>query len=140
MHEPQPLSADDIARVRASFDRFWSLSAGTAELFYRHLFELAPDVRPLFQADMLVQQRKFMATLATIVGNLDNEIALSAAAALAKHHVDYGVRPDHYSFVGQSLLWSLEHTLGEEWTPEVAASWSKAYALVSDHMLRTAYR
>src|SRR5262245_35604156 len=74
MDEPQPLSFDEIARIRASFDRFWSLSSGAGKLFYDRLFEVAPEVRPLFQGDMAIQQRKFMATLATIVGNLDEGV------------------------------------------------------------------
>jgi hemoglobin-like flavoprotein len=140
MRGSQSLSADDIERVRASFDRFWSLSSGSAERFYDRLFGVAPELRPLFRADLAQQQRKFMATLATIVGNLDDGVALSTATTLAKHHIDYGVRPDHYSLVGDALLWSLANTLGDEWTPDVATSWSKAYALVSDHMVRAAYR
>ena len=138
MEVPQPLSSDEIAHIRASFDRFWSLSSGTAKLFYDRLFEVAPEVRPLFQGDMAIQQRKFMATLATLVSNLDEGIP-PWATTLAKHHVDYGVRPEHYPLVGDALLWSLEHALGAEWTPPVAASWSKAYALVSEHMVRAAY-
>jgi nitric oxide dioxygenase len=72
------------------------------------------------------------------VANLDTATALAAATRLARQHVDYGVRPDHYPVVGQALLWSLEQALGDDWTADEAASWSRAYAFVSDHMVRTA--
>lgn len=133
------LTTQDIERVRGTFDRFWSVSSQTAEIFYDRLFETAPALRPLFRSDMAEQQRKFVATLAAIVGNLDDEIALSNAVTLARQHAEYGVTPEHYPIVGQALMWSLERGLGEQWTPEAAASWSKAYAFLSDHMIRAAY-
>jgi nitric oxide dioxygenase len=132
------LSADDMARVRASFDRLWPVSPGMSALFYQRLFEIAPEVQVLFHFPMDEQRRKFIATLAIIVANLDSATALAAATTLARQHVTYGVRPDHYPFVGQALLWSLEQALGDGWTADDAAAWSKAYAFVSDHMIRTA--
>lgn len=130
------LSADDVERVRASFDRLWSVSPDMAEHFYARLFEIAPDLRALFRSDMAEQQRKFIATLAAIVGNLENLSALSMVSSLARHHAGFGVRPDHYPAVGEALLFSLERGLRESWTPEVAGSWSRAYAHLSDVMIR----
>jgi nitric oxide dioxygenase len=138
MNQPQVLSAEDLARLRASFDRIWPVSPGMSTLFYQRLFEIAPDVQPLFHFPMDEQRRKFIATLAIIVSNLDSATALAAAATLARQHVAYGVRADHYPVVGEALLWSLEQALGDRWTTDDAASWSKAYAVVSDHMIRTA--
>ena len=138
MNQPQAPSAEDIARVRASFDLLWPVSSGMSVLFYQRLFEIAPDVQALFRFPMDEQRRKFIATLATIVANLDSDTSLSAATRLARQHVSYGVQPDHYPIVGQALLWSLEKALGERWTAEDTTSWSKAYAFVSDHMVRTA--
>jgi hemoglobin-like flavoprotein len=137
MNQPQALSAEDIARVRASFDLLWPVSSGMSTMFYQHLFEIAPEVQALFRFPMDEQRRKFIATLAVIVSNVDTASGLAAATVLARQHVTYGVRPDHYPMVGQALLWSLEKALGERWTAEDASSWSKAYAIVSDHMVRT---
>jgi hemoglobin-like flavoprotein len=132
----QDLNADDIERVRRSFDRIWSISARTADLFYDRLFEIAPDVRILFRHDMDEQKRKFMSTLAVIVGSLDDTGKIAPlTGTLARHHADYGVRPAHYAIVGDALLWSLEQGLGDDWTPPVAASWSKAYGVISAIMI-----
>ena len=117
------LSTDDIERVRNSFDRIWPISTRTAGLFYDRLFEIAPEVRPLFRRDMDEQKRKFIATLAVIVGSLDNTSKLvSLTDTLARQHGDFGVRPAYYPIVGEALLWSLERGLGDNWTPGVAAS------------------
>jgi hemoglobin-like flavoprotein len=132
----QDLSAEDVERVRRSFDRIWSISARAADLFYDRLFAIAPDVRILFRHDMDEQKRKFMSTLAVIVGSLDDTSKISSLTeTLARHHVDYGVRPAHYAVVGDALLWSLQQGLGNDWTAPVAASWSKAYGVISAIMI-----
>ena len=130
------LSTDDIERVRDSFDRIWPISTQTAGLFYDRLFEIAPEVRPLFRRDIDEQKRKFISTLAVIVGSLDNTTKLVALTDhLARQHGTFGVRPAHYAIVGEALLWSLERGLGDAWTPSVAASWSKAYGVISAFMI-----
>ena len=137
----QGLSTDDIEWVRGSFDRIWPVSARAADLFYSRLFEIAPEVRPLFRRDLDEQKRKFMSTLAVIVGSLDDSSKLVPLIdTLAQQHRDYGIRPAHYAMVREALLWSLKRGLGEAWTPGVAASWSKAYGIVSGMMIEHAPR
>ena len=130
------LTTEDIERVQSTFDRLWPISAQTAGLFYERLFEIAPEVRPLFRNDIDEQKRKFIATLAVIVGSLDNSSKLiSLTDTLARQHGNFGVRPAHYTIVGEALLWSLERGLGDSWNPGVAASWSKAYGIISTFMI-----
>ncbi len=109
-------------------------------MFYGRLFEIAPEVRPLFKGDMAEQGRKLMATLAVVVRGLsDLPSILPAASALAKKHVSYGVKAAHYEPVGAALLWTLEKGLGDKWTPEVAAAWTEAYVTLSGYMIGEAY-
>ena len=132
----QGLGTDDVERIRNSFDHVWSISAGTADLFYGRLFEIAPETRPLFRRGMDEQKRKFMSTLAVIVGSLDDNSKLTTLTeTLARQHDRYGILPAHYALVGEALLWRLERGLGEHWTPGVAASWTKAYGIVSTFMI-----
>ena len=80
-----------------------------------------------------------MAMLAVVVRGLsDLPSILPAASALAKRHVDYGARPEHYPVVGAALLWTLERGLGPQWTPE-AAAWTAAYSTLSGFMIEQAY-
>ena len=84
-----------------------------AALFYWRLFEIAPAVKPWFRGDMTEQGCKLMATLGVVVNSLGNlEAVLPAASALAKRHVDYGVKAADYTPVGAALLWTLEQGLG----------------------------
>ncbi|MGM4896467.1 globin family protein [Tardiphaga sp. 839_C3_N1_4] len=134
------MNASDVALVQDSFKKVAPISDVAAELFYGRLFEVAPQVKPMFRGDMKEQGRKLMATLGVVVTGLTRlETVLPAASALAKQHVAYGVEAEHYPIVGGALLWTLEKGLGDAWTPELAAAWTAAYGTLSGYMISEAY-
>ena len=135
-----PLSTEDVERIQQSFALAAPIAEAAADLFYDRLFTIAPEVRPLFKNDIKDQGRKLMAMLGAVVGGLsDLPSVIAVAEDLARRHVDYGVKPEHYAPVGAALLWTLERGLGEDFTPEVRASWAKAYGALSDVMIKGAY-
>jgi hemoglobin-like flavoprotein len=134
------MTPDQVTLVQQSFARVAPISETAAVLFYDRLFEIAPSVVPMFPTDMKEQRKKLMATLAVVVGGLSNlDAVLPAASALAKRHVSYGAKPEHYPVVGAALLWTLEKGLGDGWTPDVAAAWTAAYGTLSGYMISEAY-
>lgn len=134
------MSPDQVKAIQDSFANVIPIADQAAALFYGRLFEIAPEVKPLFHGDMTEQGRKLMATLAAVVNSLDNLApVLPAASALAKRHVEYGVKAADYAPVGDALLWTLEKGLGDQWTPELAAAWGEAYKVLSDYMIAEAY-
>jgi hemoglobin-like flavoprotein len=134
------MTPEQVALVQQSFAKVAPISETASELFYGRLFEVAPSVRALFPDDMKEQRKKLMATLAVVVNGLTNlEAVLPAASALAKRHVGYGAKPEHYPVVGGALLWTLEKGLGDAWTPETAAAWTAAYGTLSGYMISEAY-
>jgi hemoglobin-like flavoprotein len=138
--QEQTMTPDQVKLVQQSFAKVAPISETAAVLFYDRLFEIAPQVRAMFPADMTEQRKKLMAMLAAVVSGLANlESILPAASALAKRHVAYGARAEHYPVVGSALLWTLEKGLGEAWTPELAAAWTAAYGTLSGFMIAEAY-
>src|SRR6201991_5345746 len=134
------MDESQIKLVQESFAKVAPISEQAAVIFYDRLFEVAPSVRAMFPDDMKEQRKKLMATLAVVVGGLTNlESILPAASALAKRHVGYGAKPEHYPVVGGALLWTLEKGLGEAWTPGVAEAWTAAYGTLSGFMVSEAY-
>jgi nitric oxide dioxygenase len=130
----------DVVLVKSSFEKVKPIAADAAALFYGRLFEIAPEVKPLFKGDIKEQGKKLMTTLAVVVNGLDNlPSILPAASTLAKKHVGYGVKPGHYARVGAALLWTLERGLGAAWTPQLAAAWTSAYTTLSSFMIGEAY-
>ena len=110
-----------------------------ATLFYDRLFAIAPDVRPLFPADMTVQKQKLMQMIATAVTNLHQiEKIVPAVRDLGRRHVRYGARPSHFDQVGAALIWTLEQGLGHAFTPPVKEAWTTTYATLADVMQKAA--
>jgi nitric oxide dioxygenase len=134
------MTPDQVTLVQQSFAKVAPISEAAAVLFYDRLFEVAPSVKPMFPSDMTEQRKKLMATLAVVVGGLGNlESILPAASALARRHVGYGAKAEHYPVVGGALLWTLEKGLGDGWTREVADAWTAAYGTLSGFMIAEAY-
>ena len=134
------MTPSQIKLVQDSFAQVAPVSDQAANLFYDRLFEVAPSVRALFPDDLTEQRKKLMMTLAVVVNGLTNlEAVLPAASALAKRHVGYGAKPEHYPVVGGALLFTLEKGLGADWTPELAAAWTAAYGTLSSYMISQAY-
>lgn len=134
------MTPEQVTVVQQSFAKVAPIAPQAAALFYGRLFEIAPEVKPLFKGDMAEQGRKLMATLAVVVNGLANLAGvLPAASALAKKHVGYGVTPPHYGVVGEALLWTLEKGLGDAWTPETKDAWTTAYTTLSGYMIAEAY-
>ena len=134
------MNPTQIKLVQDSFAKVAPISEQAAVLFYDRLFEVAPAVKAMFPADMTEQRKKLMGTLAVVVNGMTNlEAVLPAASALAKRHVNYGAKPEHYPVVGGALLWTLEKGLGDGWTPDVAEAWTAAYGTLSGYMISEAY-
>ncbi len=134
------MTPDQVKLVQQSFSKVAPISDQAAAIFYDRLVEVAPQVKAMFPADMTEQRKKLMATLTVVVNGLsDLSSILPVASALAKRHVGYGAKPEHYPVVGAALLWALEKGLGEEWTSEVAAAWTTAYGTLSGFMTSEAY-
>jgi hemoglobin-like flavoprotein len=134
------MTPDQVQLVQQSFSKVVPIADQAAILFYDRLFEIAPQVKVMFPADMTEQRKKLIGMLAAVVNGLgDLPSILPAASALAKRHVAYGAKAEHYPVVGAALLWTLEKGLGDGWTPDVAAAWTTAYGTLSGFMISEAY-
>jgi hemoglobin-like flavoprotein len=123
--------------VKDGWARVEPISEVAAALFYGRLFELNPELRHLFRGDMAAQGRKLMQTLTVVVRGLDRlDDLLPAVEALGRRHGAYGVHDAHYETVEQALLWTLERSLGEGFTPEARDAWVQAYELLATVMKR----
>ncbi|MHB0952237.1 MAG: globin family protein [Allorhizobium sp.] len=130
------MTPEDIDLVQSSFAKVVPIREAAASLFYGRLFEIAPEVKPLFKGDISEQGRKLMTTLGVVVNGLKNlEAIIPAAEGLAVKHVAYGVRAEHYPPVGEALIWTLEQGLGDDFTPETRAAWIAAYTTLSGVMI-----
>lgn len=108
--------------------------------FYENLFTAYPEVQILFAHTNMVEQReKLLESLILVVENLRMPNTLeSPLRGLGARHVEYGVLPKYYPFVGNALLNTFEQYLGYKWTPELKQAWTDAYGVIVEIMLEGA--
>jgi len=134
------MNSNHIELVQNSFKLVVPIKEQAAEIFYSHLFELDPSLRPLFKGDIKETGHKLMSTLGVVVSGLSDQRAiLPAIEELGARHVGYGVTDDQYDTVGAALLWTLEQGLGEAYTDEVMQAWVEAYTFISNTMIAAAH-
>ena len=110
---------------------------GPVAEFYRRLFELAPEVRPLFEREMGLQAKKFSDMLAWVITHLEHSDGpCRELRELGSHHGGYGVKIDQYAQIGSALIWMFQHTLGDRFTPEMEEASLECYAFMSFEMER----
>jgi hemoglobin-like flavoprotein len=133
------MTPEQVTMVQESFKKVVPIAGTAADLFYNRLFEISPEVRPLFPDDLAEQKKKLIAMLATAVTNLHQvDKILSAVQDLGKRHVAYGVTDKMYEPVGAALLWTLEQGLGADFTPPVKAAWTETYVTLAGVMQKAA--
>jgi NAD(P)H-flavin reductase/hemoglobin-like flavoprotein len=125
----------DSARLKESFARVAMHGDEVALFFYSDLFLRHPETRDMFPVSMASQRDHLLQALARIVADVDNAGPLTAfLQALGRDHRKFGTLAGHYEPVGTSLLATLAHFSGEDWTPELAADWHAAYGQVAKIM------
>src|SRR4029077_17715209 len=133
------MSPEQKKLVKSTWAAVVPIADTAAGLFYGRLFETDPSTRPLFQAaEMPEQRKKLMQALTIVVNGIDDLGQLvPTVEELARRHIRYGVKDQHYDSVGAALLWTLEHGLGEQWTAAARTAWSTAYGTLAG-VMRTA--
>ena len=133
------MTPEQVKLVQDSFAKVAPIADKAADLFYDRLFEIAPEVRPLFPQDLADQKTKLMQMLTTAVTNLHQvEKILPAVQELGRRHIGYGVTAKQYEPVGAALLWTLEQGLGPAFTPPVKEAWTATYTTVASVMTAAA--
>jgi len=129
------MTPEQVRLIQTSWALVAPMSDQAAGLFYGRLFELDPQLKPLFKSDLTEQGKKLMQMLGMVVHGLTNlERLVPAVQSLGARHAGYGVKDSHYETVAAALLWTLEKGLGNGFTPEVRGAWTTAYGVLAKTM------
>lgn len=132
---PRMPTARQKALVRESFALLMPCGGLVAQLFYKRLFEIAPELRVLFKTDLQSQGDKLMNALQMTILSLDRiEILRPTVRLLGIRHRSYGVKQQDYITVAAALMWTLEQCLEERFTREVREAWGEVYLLMATIM------
>ena len=129
----------DVQRMRKSFDKVASSGDEVPLFFYSHLFLSHPETRAMFPVSMMQQRDRLFRALGHIVAKVDDlDVLVPFLQQLGRDHRKFGALAAHYPAVGGSLLATLKHYSGEDWTAELEADWTAAYGVVADVMVSAA--
>lgn len=135
----RPPSAEAVAAVKQSFRAVADRPARLAEEFYAHLFEMAPQLRSMFPADMTTQMQKMADTLIAAVAHLDTRDTTRLETALhrlgADHHARYRVQAEHYMYIGHALTRAVRDLAGPGYSGALSSAWIAVYQWVAAHMI-----
>jgi len=136
---PAPLTAQEIALLRASVGVVSPLAGEVTVYFYAILFTRYPQVRDLFPVNLDVQRDRLLRGLLRIVDLVDDpDNLVRFCARLGRDHRKFGALTGHYPAVGACLLDSLARFAGPAWSEELAAAWTHAYGLIAHVMSQAA--
>lgn len=139
---PELVTPEQGWLVQNSWEKVVPMAPHVAELFFDRLFELDPFLEDLFPSDLSKLGAEWMralglAALQLTQRGLEEPSRLAPCLeGLSRMHVDIGVRPGHYVTMGNALLWTLEQSLAEDFTPRVKEAWSAAYQVFSALMIQ----
>ncbi|MEJ2117935.1 MAG: globin domain-containing protein, partial [Alphaproteobacteria bacterium] len=108
-----------------SFAKFEHRLYDLGSLIHQRLFEIFPESRRLFTGDMEQQKLKMAEFYAEFVrhqkkshyfrpvtGNSGEAILPGVGALGARHELEYGVRPEHFKYMREALLYAIRVLLG----------------------------
>ncbi|MCH8064094.1 MAG: hypothetical protein IH861_16510 [Chloroflexi bacterium] len=131
-NEQEPAVELNFELLEQSFAKLAPRGEEFVESFYDRLFDMYPEMKPMFaKTDMKKQRKKFLESMVLVVNNLRNPDVLGPALAnLGERHKELGAEEAHYAMVGDALLGTFEEYFEDDWTPELKSAWSDAYDAV----------
>jgi serine/threonine protein kinase/pimeloyl-ACP methyl ester carboxylesterase len=131
------LEVDSIhVAVASSFIRV-KAQPSFARSLYTRLFELSPDVRALFPANMTAQEAKLVHMLEVAIDSLSAPESLdSMLADLGRRHVHYGAKIEHFKALWTAMLAALAEHEKDAWTPALETAWKSTLQTLEDRMSR----
>ena len=118
--------------IQESFAKAKPAVFDIVERFYENLWDDHPETKALFKTtDMPAQKKALARALTFVVDHLQDDDKLSTyLKSMGSRHVNYGIREDHYEWIGQALLKTLGEAFGRLWTAELAENWAEAYRTI----------
>lgn len=120
-----------IQLVQHTFQTVQKDITAVGTLFYHRMFEIDPGLQVLFKGDLKQQAHMLMTSIGMAVNSLDAPESLTSKLhELGARHVGYGAQPRDFDTFSAALMWTLEQSLADEWTPEVHEAWIQAFEAI----------
>ncbi len=111
-----------IMLVQQSWSQLLPVEDMAARLFYRRLFEMAPEMRSSLSLSVCEQSDHLLATLASSVADLTPEE--DTALFEERFMVDFGFSTEFRSEIESAFLWMLDQVLGDRDAHATKQAWA----------------
>jgi nitric oxide dioxygenase len=128
-------------------DKTWQVITETQSLFMKHhkdismlmykkMFENHPELKPMFANAPFNQPRMFEAAImAFLVSKDDPDFLHSYRVGICSHHVEAGVKEEHYDMMAEALFDSMSEVMKDEATPEMIDAWKKWFYFMANILM-----
>ncbi|WP_144144551.1 NO-inducible flavohemoprotein [Paraburkholderia sp. BCC1884] len=135
------LTADQIARVKATVPVLAEHGATITRHFYKRMFAHHPELKNVFNQTHQKsgsQPETLARAVYAYAANIDNLGALGPTVTrIANKHVSLNIRPEHYPIVGRHLLGAIVDVLGDAVDQETLGAWEVAYGQLANIFVGT---
>ena len=129
------MNEQTIQAFESSFQLLAPRGEELVQRFYALLFSRNPQVRGMFPNDMTSQKQKLLASIVLVVKNIrEPEKLMQPLREMGARHSGYGVQPEHYELVRDTLLEVMSEMAGPGWNAQLAGAWTEALNTVATVM------
>lgn len=142
----QNIGYETVARVLESWDSARRLfkdgdfEKGFGKVLINKFVELQPRAMTFYQTEemMLKHADGIVNLLDSVLQMLgpDVDFIEEILAQVGTRHAKMGVNVAFFPFLGESLIWSLTETIGDEMTPEHKTAWEEVYDAISGEIVK----
>lgn len=131
------MGSDDTNGVVASLELAAERAGDLTPLVYERLFREQPEMEALFWRDKTGQikgemlARVFEAILDFVGDRLYAEHLIQTSVVI---HTEYGVPPDIFRTFFGVVAATVRDVLGEQWTPQIGAAWTRLLSELDDYV------
>ncbi|WP_171060848.1 globin domain-containing protein [Poseidonocella sp. HB161398] len=125
---------DPAALLKDSFPAIYQAKARIGAAAYRHLFERAPELRPLFSGAFSARHQMMVEELALMLRAAETGEPLPKAARLGLFHASLGVEAAHFPLMREALLAAMAEEMGPGFCPGARAAWAEAFDRLAGQM------
>lgn len=130
------LTADQIARVKATVPVLAVHGTTITRHFYKRMFAHHPELKNVFNQTHQKsgnQPETLAKAVYAYAANIDNLGALGPTVSRIAHkHASLNIRPEQYPIVGRHLLGAIVDVLGDAVDQETLGAWEAAYGQLAD--------
>ena len=127
------MNAETIQLVKSTAPLIKEKGEEITTLMYEKMFATYPKAKELFKNATPDQYKKLANMVYAYAANVDKLDSLEKGIdKVAQIHVDVKILPEHYPWVGESLLSAMKDVLGDDATDEVMEAWKQAYDVLAN--------